>query len=98
MICDTCSLKGKPECTFNLRKVESIPDENGIIFIGIKCDDAKKIIDTKYFLITEGQLDKWECDCDMIDGEFGTSPGDNPTLESRKIIQYLRSNCKCGMN
>jgi hypothetical protein len=39
MICDMCALNEKPRCTHNLRKVKSIPDKNGIVIIGLKCDD-----------------------------------------------------------
>ena len=39
MICDMCALNEKTECTNNLRKVESVPDKNGFVIIGLKCDD-----------------------------------------------------------
>lgn len=39
MICDMCALNETPGCTNNVRKVESVPDKNGIIIIGLKCDE-----------------------------------------------------------
>lgn len=43
MICDVCALNGRSGCTENLRKVASIPDKNGVVIIGIKCDDCVEI-------------------------------------------------------
>ena len=37
MICDNCDLNLSPDCTHELRQVESLPDKKGIIMIAIKC-------------------------------------------------------------
>lgn len=43
MICEICALHGKTGCTENLRKLESVPDKNGIVILGITCDDCVEI-------------------------------------------------------
>jgi len=40
MICDFCELEFTSKCTNELRRVDSVPDKNGIVIIALKCDDA----------------------------------------------------------
>lgn len=40
MICDICELEFTNKCTNNLRRVDSVPDKNGVVIIALKCDDA----------------------------------------------------------